>query len=94
VLQGGVIDRQERYGELVAEVEALLERYSDVTAPDVELPVVDDWVVVVATQGVTDASDGMVFRFQKHHQWRHRSAGLLIAAADDYRHITRDDVTG
>lgn len=65
--------------------------YFDIIAPDTELPAIDDWVVVVATQDATDPAGGALWRFAKPNQWRHRSTGLLLAAADDYRCITKED---
>lgn len=78
--------RDERRKELVGRVEELLEEFADMA--DFDLPVVTDWVLVVAIDDATDSARGACVICHPRHQWPHRTAGLLQSAADDVRCLT------
>lgn len=48
-------------------------------------------MLVVTTGDANDPNIGGMVKFHPSGQWSHRSLGLLISAADDYRHIVLED---
>lgn len=74
-----------RYDEFRGRVEALFEEFSDLVAADLEMPMLADWVLVCTHDDVASEKAAGHFKAHRKGQWTHRTAGLLIATADDFR---------
>lgn len=72
-------------------IEQVIAEFTDVFAPNAEMPMQGDWVLLVCHDDAADAERGSFFPLNRRGQWSHRTIGLLISAADDYRHIVVDD---
>lgn len=81
----------ERRAEMRAKIEALFAEFIDVVAPNVEMPVIGDWVLVVTHDSIADATLGRVAYLKRANQWSHQTVGLLTMACDDFRHLTDHD---
>lgn len=71
-------------------LEELIAEFVDVFAPDAEMPMQSDWVLVTCHDDAADADGSHTYRLSRRGQWAHRSVGLLIFASDDYRSIVND----
>lgn len=80
-----------RHDEFRARMESLFEEFRDLVAEDLTMPVVSDWVVVVTHDDLNDDRAAGYFRTYRKGQWMHRTVGLLLSTADDYRGLTRDE---
>lgn len=83
----------ERRAEFQDRFEALVGEFQDFFAPELETPIVSDWVVVVTHDSIGDGHKGTCRSTNARNQWWHRTVGLLTAAIDDYR-IVKTDAEG
>ncbi|MHB1778019.1 MAG: hypothetical protein ACYCU7_18860 [Acidimicrobiales bacterium] len=72
-------------------VEKLVASHVALFAPEVEMPALADWVLVVAHDSAIDPTAGGVYRLNASHQSTYRSAGLLQMAVDEYRGVCCED---
>ena len=72
-------------------IESALREYA--TASEiVEMPVVEDWVVVATFSDLAGEQDnGKWMHLRPKNSWSHRAVGLLTCASDDLRSICKDD---
>lgn len=82
---------EERKQEAIDAIEKVLEEYIDVLAPDIDLPVLSDWVVVTGCDSAVEPTDGATYRLHKRFQSYYRTTGLLVVAADEARGILAED---
>lgn len=80
-------DWEEVRFKISAAIEALLNEHASEIKPDLDMPVVADWVLVVAVDDAADGKKGATVSFNPDQQWAHRSVGLLTLASDHYRSI-------
>lgn len=73
------------------DLEALLSKHIDFLAANAEMPMLGDWVLLVCHDDAADNTRGAFYKLNRAGQWTHRTVGLLIAAADDYREIVREE---
>lgn len=79
-------DLDERRASLEKSLVAVIEAHADALGGErIEMPVIADWVLVVAVDDVSDAAKGNVARLTKAHQFSHRTVGLLELAAESLK---------
>jgi len=72
-------------------IEAALREYAVATAL-LDMPVVEDWVVVATFSDLNgDAGNGKWMHLRPKNSWSHRAVGLLTTASDDLRGIAPDE---
>lgn len=68
-------------------LENLMAEFTDVLAPNAEMPMLANWVLLVCHDDAADSNQGAFYKLNRRGQWTHQTVGLLLTAADDYRSI-------
>lgn len=71
---------QRRRAELCIRLQRLLDEYVDSLGPGCTAPVVGDWVLVVATDGIEGPQSGRFTWLAPPSAWWYRTMGLLTGA--------------
>lgn len=68
---------EQRYEECRHKIEAVIGEYPDVFGPEIEMPVVSNWVMVAAADDVGDAGNGAFQIMYPRGQWYYATLGLF-----------------